>query len=74
MLKKDFRELVEKFLEITRIAPTAFGCKALRDPMFVSNVRKGREFREDTRNRVLLFMQQYIAENDLNFDFNGWRG
>ena len=73
MLKKDFREIVERFLEKTGIAPTNLGCWALKDPMFVSNIRKGREFREKTRSRVLNFMQQYVADNGLEFDFNGWR-
>lgn len=72
MLKKDFRNLVEAFLDKTSIAPTNFGLWALKDPMFVSNVRKGREFRENTRNRVLVFMQKYIAEKGVEFNFNGW--
>lgn len=74
MLKNDFREIVESFLSLSKITPTKLGCLTLKDPNFVSNVRKGREFRENTRQRVLDWMAKFAAENNIEFDFNGWRG
>lgn len=66
MNKKEFLDRVEDFLTRARMAPTTFGIKAMEEPNFVFSLRKGRECREETRNKVLAF----IAAND-NKEKNG---
>lgn len=48
-----FRETVETFIARTGINPTAFGRRYASDPRFVFDLRKGREPRTETRQRVL---------------------
>ena len=74
MLKDEFRRLINRFLEVSAMAPANFGVAALDDPSFVLRIRRGRECRENTRQRVLDWMAKYVAENNIEFDFNGWRG
>ena len=66
MNKKEFLEKVENFMKRNNVAPTTFGIKALSEPNFVFSLRKGRECREETRNKVLAF----ISAND-NGDAGG---
>lgn len=48
---------VESFLTETGKTATAFGYDALRDPTLVHELRKGRECKRATRERI----RQYIA-------------
>lgn len=48
-----FRETVEKFIADNGLTPTKFGKDFAGDPLFVFQLRKGREPRTDTRQRVL---------------------
>lgn len=47
---------VERFLAETGMTPTKFGWKALKDPVFVRDLRAGREPRRRTRERVTKFI------------------
>ena len=62
MTKKEFLASVEAFLAVYKYRPTRLGVDALRDPQFVFNLRKGRECREATQERVLGFMEQKAKE------------
>ncbi len=53
---------IDRFLERTGTAPTAFGKAALSDPNFVWNLRSGREPRFSTAQRVRDFMASHQAE------------
>jgi homoserine dehydrogenase len=49
-----FRETVEKFISDTDgMTPTRFGKDFAGDPLFVFQLREGREPRTDTRQRIL---------------------
>lgn len=48
-----FREQVESFIAQNRLTPTAFGKRYAADPLFVFQLRKGREPREATRDKIL---------------------
>lgn len=62
MKKKQFSEKVEEFLRNTGMSATAFGEKSKGEPNFVFWLRKGRECREETQERVLNFMKNYEKE------------
>ena len=68
----EFSECVEMFLAKTNMPITTFGRKANNDSRFVYDLRKGRSYSENIKDRVLIFMQKYIAEKGLEFNFNGW--
>ena len=48
---------VEKFLRRSEIAPTRFGREAVGDPRFVFDLRKGRDPRPRTIERVRAFLE-----------------
>ena len=48
---------VEKFLRINHTAPTRFGREAVGDPRFVFDLRRGREPRANTVQRVRAFLE-----------------
>ena len=48
---------VEKFLNRSQTAPTRFGRDAVGDPRFVFDLRRGREPRPATVERVLSFLE-----------------
>lgn len=48
---------VEKFLKVSNMPATRFGRAALGDPRFVFDLRKGREPRAATVNRVKAFLE-----------------
>lgn len=48
-----FRIEVERFISDRGISPTQFGKEYAGDPLFVFQLRKGREPRTDTRQRIL---------------------
>ena len=64
MNKKDFLEFVETFLAQSLMRPSTLGVLAIKDPMFVSLLRKGRECREATQTRVLDFINNYQQEKN----------
>lgn len=47
---------VEKFLRISKIPAARFGREVMHDPRFVFDLRKGREPRDRTINRVRAFL------------------
>lgn len=64
MLKKDFLEKVNDFLNASAIPAATFGVLAIGDPSFVLKLRKGRECREATQTRVLDFINNYQQEKN----------
>ena len=54
--------LVETFLRETGMAHTRFGRLSARDPRLVDDLRRGREPREDLRQRIEHFMNIYRQE------------
>ena len=56
MTLDEFKSRVETFISENEIAPTAFGKRFAGDPLFVFQLRDGREPREATRERVLAGM------------------
>jgi predicted transcriptional regulator len=52
-----FRNEVERYLTETGVTPTQFGKDFAGDPLFVFQLRKGREPRTETRQRILDAMQ-----------------
>lgn len=48
-----FRNEVERYLTDTGVTPTQFGKDFAGDPLFVFQLRKGREPRTETRQRIL---------------------
>lgn len=48
---------VEKFIRSQDIAPTRFGREAVGDPRFVFDLRRGREPRPSTVDRVMQFLE-----------------
>lgn len=47
---------IERHLRATHVSPTRFGREAARDPRFVFDLRRGREPRPRTVERVLAFI------------------
>lgn len=48
---------VEAFLQTTQMTATAFGQQSLNDPTLVHELRKGRECKRVTRERIRHFMR-----------------
>ena len=48
-----FRAEVERFISANDWTPTRFGKEFAGDPLFVFQLREGREPRTDTRQRIL---------------------
>jgi homoserine dehydrogenase len=57
-----FQKQVEDFLAAHEMSPTQFGRRFAGDPLFVFQLRDGREPREATRERVLNAMAEYVVE------------
>lgn len=55
---ESFREAVESFISARGWTPTRFGRAIAGDPLFVFDLREGREPRSDTRARILKAMQE----------------
>lgn len=70
----EFADCVERFLAVTAMPITRLGRSGNNDPRFVYDLRKGRSYSEKIKNRVLSFMKKHTQENNIEFDFNGWRG
>ena len=56
-IRDDFQAEVERFLANSDMSPTAFGLAAAQDPSFISRVRNNRNFRADTMQRVLRYIE-----------------
>ncbi|TPM39344.1 hypothetical protein FJ951_26925 [Mesorhizobium sp. B2-2-3] len=52
-----FQQIVEQFIADRAMSPTEFGKQFAGDPLFVFQLRKGREPRTATRQRVLAAIQ-----------------
>lgn len=48
---------VEKFLRVSEVSAARFGREAMRDPRFVFDLRRGREPRLTTVDRVLAYLK-----------------
>ena len=59
---QSFRQSVEAFIAARGWTPTRFGRAIAGDPLFVFDLREGREPRSDTRVRILKAMQDYADE------------
>jgi homoserine dehydrogenase len=55
---QSFRQSVESFIAARGWTPTRFGRAIAGDPLFVFDLREGREPRSDTRQRILKAMQE----------------
>lgn len=51
---------IEKFLRKSRVAPSRFGRDVVGDPRFVHDLRRGREPRDRTVERVRAYLQDAI--------------
>ncbi|MBK8083055.1 MAG: homoserine dehydrogenase [Devosia sp.] len=56
---QSFRQAVESFIAARGWTPTRFGRTIAGDPLFVFDLREGREPRSDTRMRILKAMQEH---------------
>src|SRR5690349_16080544 len=56
---QSFRQAVETFISARNWTPTRFGRAIAGDPLFVFDLREGREPRSDTRTRILKAMQEH---------------
>ena len=54
---QSFRDAIEAFIATRGWTPTRFGRQMAGDPLFVFDLREGREPRSDTRTRILKAMQ-----------------
>ena len=54
-----FRSAVEAFIAVRGWTPTRFGRTVAGDPLFVFDLREGREPRSDTRMRILKAMADF---------------
>lgn len=57
-----FRETVESYISAHGLTPTKFGKDFAGDPLFVFQLREGREPRTDTRQRILSAIQPERAQ------------
>lgn len=63
MNKSEFLEVVNTFLKKTDISSAAFGKNTVNDTRLVFMLRKGRECRESTQEKVLSWMAAYEKEH-----------
>lgn len=56
---QSFRQSVETFIAVRGWTPTRFGRTIAGDPLFVFDLREGREPRSETRARILKAMQEF---------------
>ena len=54
---QSFRDAIEAFISARGWTPTRFGRQMAGDPLFVFDLREGREPRSETRQRILKAMQ-----------------
>lgn len=58
---QQFKNEVEEFIAQNGLTPTAFGKRFAGDPLFVFQLREGREPRSTTRAKVIAAMQERAA-------------
>ena len=51
---------IEKFLRSSNVAPTRFGRDVVGDPRFVFDLRRGREPRAGTVEKVRAYLQEAV--------------
>ncbi|MBQ5783611.1 MAG: hypothetical protein IIW11_01320 [Bacteroidales bacterium] len=59
---EEFKNIVSDFLEKTGMSASSFGLQAKNDPSFVFRIMSGQEVKEDGKNRVLDFINNYKQE------------
>lgn len=57
-----FKSSVEQFIRDHNWPPTRFGKEAANDPLFVFQLRNGREPRKNTRERVERFIASAVEQ------------
>src|SRR5690606_17349065 len=62
---QSFRQAVEAFIAARGWTPTRFGRAIAGDPLFVFDLREGREPRSETRSRILKAMQEHAEAGGL---------
>lgn len=58
-----FKTKVEKFITDREMTPTQFGKQFAGDPLFVFQLRDGREPRSQTRQRIVAAMEASVRED-----------
>jgi hypothetical protein len=58
----DFLDQIERFLRLSGMSASAFGWEAVKDRLFVFDLRKGRECRMATRRKVITWIDNYRPE------------
>lgn len=71
MRKQEFNILVQNFLQKSNMSESSFGLRATNNPNFAGDLRRGRECREATQQKVIDFMRAYAAEHGIDFDVEG---
>ena len=64
---KEFSEVVEEFLTLTAMPITTFGRNANKDARFIYDLRKGRSYCEEIKDRVLTYMRTYTADHQYDW-------
>lgn len=59
---QSFKDEVEKFISEKEMTPTQFGKLFAGDPLFVFQLREGREPRSQTRNKISAAMSSFQTE------------
>ena len=55
---EQFKTEIERFIQANGLTPTGFGKKFAGDPLFVFQLRDGREPRTETRSKILEAMKE----------------
>jgi hypothetical protein len=58
----DILPQIDSFRKTHGLSPTAFGLLAANDKRLIPDLRRGRELRRATVERVITFMRDYEAE------------
>lgn len=59
---------VERYLDCTKMTATAFGRAAANDPNLVFDLRRGREPRSATSDRVRQFIRRHLNRSGAGID------
>ena len=62
MSLEEFKAKIEAYISSHQMTPTSFGKSFAGDPLFVFQLREGREPRTATRNKVLEAMSKEPAQ------------
>ena len=55
-MRRTLLRRIERYLHLTRTAPTTFGRECARDPQLVFDMRRGREPRLNLQRRINAFL------------------